>query len=369
MRVLHFIYDDPQNPWVGGGGAVRAFEICRRLTDRADITIVTGRFPGARDETVDGVHYRRLGARAPYAWSRLTYSAAATRLLARADYDAAVFDFSAYTALRFPRGRPVGITVHHLSGASARERWGAAASRIIGALEVRRLRQARVFSATSQAMHDELRTLVREDADIHRVQAGVPDHLFALPHRESDYLLYFGRLDWFHKGLDIVLDAFAILVQAWPHVRLRIAGRGRDAARVAEAVAQRGIGGSVDLLGAVSDDERDRLFAGARAMLMPSRFEGFGLAAAEAMAAGVPVVASDAGSLPEVLDAPHGGIVVPHCDAHSFARAVDALLHDDAARAALGDGARAAAGRFRWDAVAQRHLEFLSAIQRSADGP
>ena len=58
-------------------------------------------------------------------------------------------------------------------------------------------------------------------------------------------------------------------------------------------------------------------------------------AAAEAMAAGVPLVASDAGSLPEVVDAPRGGVLVPPEDAGALARAVGALLDDDARRAAL----------------------------------
>src|SRR5688572_23081455 len=111
MRVLHCIYDDPQNPWVGGGGTVRVFELYRRLAPRlARVEVVTGSWPGATDEVIEGVHYRRLGARRPYLWSRLTYARAATRLLARGNYDAAVFDFSTYTPLEIPRDRPVGIT-------------------------------------------------------------------------------------------------------------------------------------------------------------------------------------------------------------------------------------------------------------------
>src|SRR5688500_8946270 len=122
LRVLHCIYDDPKNPWVGGGGAVRAFALYRRLAPRlASVTVVTGSYPGARDEVIEGVRYVRLGARRPYVWSRLTYSLAATRLLARGDYDVAVFDFSTYTLLRVPLDKPVGITVHHLSEASSLE--------------------------------------------------------------------------------------------------------------------------------------------------------------------------------------------------------------------------------------------------------
>jgi glycosyltransferase involved in cell wall biosynthesis len=76
---------------------------------------------------------------------------------------------------------------------------------------------------------------------------------------------------------------------------------------------------------------------------MPSRFEGFGMVAAEAMAAGLPVVAAASGSLPEVVDAPHGGRLVPPGDPAALASAVAGLLKDDAARLRLGEAARRSA--------------------------
>ena len=64
-RVLHVIYDDPANPWVGGGGAIRLREIYRRVKTRVDVTIVTGRFPGSKDEVIDGITYLRRGIDRP----------------------------------------------------------------------------------------------------------------------------------------------------------------------------------------------------------------------------------------------------------------------------------------------------------------
>lgn len=365
LRVLHVIYDDPRNPWVAGGGAVRVFELYRHLAGRVDATVATGRYPGARDETVDGVRYLRLGAPQPYAWSRLTYAAAANRLLRTAEYDAAVFDFSTYTPIFVPTDRPAGITVHHVTGPTADERWGRALGGGIRGLERAMIRRARRLSATSEATH-ELLSRLAPGIPIDRVYAGVPDELFALPREEEDYLLYFGRLDVFQKGLDTLLEAFALLVRERPGLELRLAGRGKDAERVREMTRALGIEESVRMLGAVSEEERQRLFAGARVQLMPSRFEGFGMVAAEAMAAGVPLVAAAAGSLPEVVDAPGGGVLVPPGDAPALAAAVARLLDDPAARAALSQGARRSAERFRWETVARSHLEFL---HRIAAGP
>ena len=63
MRICHLIYDDVANPWLGGGGAIRAREIYRRLADRHDITLVTGDFPGGkRQEEAEGIHLVRVGS-------------------------------------------------------------------------------------------------------------------------------------------------------------------------------------------------------------------------------------------------------------------------------------------------------------------
>jgi glycosyltransferase involved in cell wall biosynthesis len=367
VRVVHCIYDDPQNPWVGGGGAVRVLELYRHLKDRVEATVLVGAYPGSTDETRDGVRYRHLGRPLPYAWSRITYAHEATRLLREMPFEAAVFDFSAYTPILVPRERPVGITVHHVTGPTARERWGRLPGAALAELERRMLRRARVFSATSGASHEALRKIVPEDATICSVGAGVDDALFHLQRAEQGYVLYFGRLDWFQKGLDVLLAAFARLAAERPGLELKLAGRGRDADRVRRRARDLGIETRVSVLGGVSDEERLRLLSGALLLMMPSRFEGFGMVAAEAMAAGVPVVAAASGSLPEVVAAPAGGVLVPPADPDALAEAAARLLDNDLHRVKLSHSARVSAERFRWRVVAERHFAFLKEI--AAHGP
>ena len=365
LRVVHCIYDDPRNPWVGGGGAVRVFEIYRRLTSDVAATVVTGSFPGARDEVVDGVRYMRVGARTPYAWSRLSYARAATRLLRRAKYDAAVFDFSTYTPLMLPADRPVGVTVHHAASEGARERWGPLASFALDRVERSILRPVRWFTATTPSTLAWLEPRLSSGAQTMIVEAGVPDELFTLERRPENYVLYFGRLDVAHKGLDTLLAAMAILARDRPDVSLRIAGRGRDSARLHAMVRALGLERHVRILGPVPEAERQALFAGALVVVMPSRFEGFGLVAAEAMAAGIPLVASEIGALRDVVGT--GGVLVPPDDAPALANAVAALLDDAGARERMSLAARSAADRFRWDRVAAQHLAFLRRLAASTD--
>lgn len=363
LKVLHIIYDDPANPWVGGGGSVRVRELYSRLRDRVNVTVATGNYPGGKNETIDGISYIRIGATQPYAWSRLTYAAKANALLRRAQYDAAVFDFSGYTPIFLPRGRPTGVTIHHLTSPTAANRWGRPLSRALSMLEKTMIRRAARISATSDAARDAAREIAPE-TPVHMVAAGVPSELFRIERNPADFLLYFGRLDVYHKGIDTLLEAIARVAVEIPSIELRIAGRGQTD-RVAALVDKLGVGNNVKILGAVSDDERNRLFAGAVMQVMPSRFEGFGLAAAEAMAAGVPLIATSVGSLPEVVSPPAGGWLVPSSDPDALANAIFKLLRDDAARASLSVSARESARRFDWDAVARGHYEFVRAI---ADG-
>lgn len=355
MRVVHAIYDDVANPWVGGGGATRVRELYRRLADRVEATIITGRYPGARDETIDHVRYVRLGAARPYAWSRLSFAAAANVFLRRAAYDAAVLDFSSYSPIWVPR-RHAGITVHHITGAAAVERFGRVGGAFVQRLERTMLNRAQRFSATSSAMANALASL----GEVDLVQAGVDDSLFDVERKEQSYLLCFGRLDVEHKGLDVLLAAFAAVAPKHPRLELRLAGRGREHARVAEMARALGLGQRVVVEGPVSALQRNQLFSGALAVIVPSRFEGFGIAAAEAMAAGAPCIVTDLPALREVVG--DAGIFVPSADTAALARALDVIASDTALRADLSQRARALADRFRWSAVADAHYLFLQKV-------
>ena len=336
-------------------------ELYRRLAHRLDVTVVTGNYPGARNETIEGIRHLRIGARKPYWWSRLTYARAANAMLRSASYDAALFDFSGYTPLFLPRGRPTGVIVHHLTSPTAHMRWGRMLSRGLAALERTMIRRASRISATSDASRDAARAIA-PGTPLEMVSAGVPSGLFQIVRRPQDFLLYFGRLDVFHKGIDTLLEAIAKMAKRRPQIELRIAGRGSSIERIAALTAGLGITRNVRILGAVSDAERDELFATAALQLMPSRFEGFGLAAAEAMAAGVPLIAADVGSLPEVVDPPRGGVLVPAADADALAAAAEKLLDDSAAREALSHSARESARRFDWNRVAEDHLRFITNV-------
>lgn len=113
-------------------------------------------------------------------------------------------------------------------------------------------------------------------------------------------------------------------------------------------------------LGFVSETDRADLLAGARAVAVPSLYEGFGLPAAEAMAAGVPVVASAAGALPEVVG--DAGLLVAPGDDRTLAAALAHALDDDDLHADLARRGPVHAARFGWEAT----VDALAALWRRA---
>jgi glycosyltransferase involved in cell wall biosynthesis len=163
-------------------------------------------------------------------------------------------------------------------------------------------------------------------------------------------ILFVGTLEP-RKNLGVLLDAYARLVETSPGAPpLVLAGRPMPAAAAWLArLDTPPLAGRVRTLGYVDDATRQRLYAEARMLVLPSVDEGFGLTALEALACGVPVVASAAGSLPEVVG--RSGLLVDPGRPDAWTAALAALLDDGTARAqGLLGPAHAAA--FSWSATA-----------------
>ncbi|MEU4236220.1 MSMEG_0565 family glycosyltransferase [Actinoplanes sp. NPDC026619] len=183
----------------------------------------------------------------------------------------------------------------------------------------------------------------------------------ATPAREhGEYLLSVGGIEPRKGSLDL-LEAYALIRARIPQLRLVIAGgetlfdyRDYRAAWETRAAA---LNVTPEVLGPVPHDELPGLVAGAAAFAFPSTKEGFGLAAMEALAAGVPVVVRDLPVLREVF----GAAVGYGSDPSALAEALfQAIKEPDAAR--RGRGERLAAAH-TWDAAARRHLEFYAALR------
>jgi glycosyltransferase involved in cell wall biosynthesis len=179
----------------------------------------------------------------------------------------------------------------------------------------------------------------------------VPRPDSAPPPEGEPYLLYVGNV-MPHKNLLRLVEAFALVARELP-IRLVLRGWGRP--RHVQALRDRlgalGIESRVDWQPYAPDDELLALYRGARAVVLPSLHEGFGLTVLEAMACGTPVVASGVSSIPEVVG--DAGILVDPLQPTSIADGLCRIFTDDGLCKELRERGLERARRFSWEATAR----------------
>ena len=169
------------------------------------------------------------------------------------------------------------------------------------------------------------------------------------------------------KGLEVLLHASAQLQPRYPDLRVAFAGDGPSRARLEGLAGQLGIRHSVDFLG-WRDDVQD-LHHGWRAFVAPSIHEGLSLGVMEAMASGLPVVASATGGLPELVEEGITGFLVPVGDPARLAARLDLLLSDDALQRSMGEAARRTAReRFGPERMAASILDLYDGLLGPSSG-
>jgi glycosyltransferase involved in cell wall biosynthesis len=177
-------------------------------------------------------------------------------------------------------------------------------------------------------------------------------------HRRDD-LLFSPANRMPHKGLEILVKALALLPSPRPRLALTASRPGDPLAALAERL---GIRDDVVLNGWIPREELERLYAEAALVVLPTRFEGFGLPVLEAMLHGAPVLCSDLPVLREV-GADAAAYVEPG-SAEALARAISELLGNSRRRAELAEAGRARAARYSWERTA---ASFEIELRRTAD--
>ncbi len=291
MNIVHLIYDDPRNPWCGGGGSIRTFEINKRLARSHSVTVITGRWKGAQDEVIDGVRFIRAGSDRSYMLSRITYALRAPRVSRALPFDILINDFSGYSPV-FPKAftkKPVISIKHHIMG---RHSFGK--NPVFGVFpylfEKIDLRQTRFFVSVSPGQSKYIIGRYGSDKVVQTIYNGISGDLLELEPLEEPYILFLGRMDLYMKGLDVLMDAMGRL--PGPGITLKMAGicSPQNRAKLERLMSKYGIESSVELLGFVTGDEKKDLLRKCMFVVMPSRFEGWGIVAVEAAAACKPVI-------------------------------------------------------------------------------
>jgi len=215
-------------------------------------------------------------------------------------------------------------------------------------------RAAVVFTVSEASRHDLVAAADVPEAKIRVTPNGVDPLFFeaarSLSPGARPYLLGVGTLEP-RKNLPTLLDAFARLRTSGRDLELRLVGRRGWAEQLGIESA---IAPHVRLTGAVGDAELAALYAGAACFVLPSRYEGFGLPLAEALAVGTPAVASDIPALREV--AGDDAIYAPPGDGAALARAIGEALDGGPETTRRVERGRERVRRFSWEACAAATL-------------
>jgi glycosyltransferase involved in cell wall biosynthesis len=330
--------------------------------------LLTHRPPGAAraQSLVPGVQVRRFGL--PVPWVRQLFWApaavAACRLAPRVDLvhahqgeDLAVLAIALAAARRAEL--PLVVTLHTslrhtLTGRGVRARLLCGLG---GAVESAVCRHADAVIALSAR----LATRLREDgipaARIHVIPPGVnsreftpgaPDPLPEIPHPR---VVFVGRLAE-QKGLDTLIAAASLIQRR--DAQIVIVGDGPRRAALEAAIRTRGLEPRVRILGFRAHPRIPPILCHSDLFCLPSRYEELSSALLEAMRAGLPIIATNVGAIPDTLG-PAGKIIAPD-DPAALARAIDELLNDHTLATQLGTHAREQARAYEWSQLANRIL-------------
>ncbi len=272
---------------------------------------------------------------------------------------------------------PTVVTIHDLIPRLLPEYRGGPLVRLYTALVSTTARRAALVLTDSQASkrdlvahlrlpHERVRVIHLATGEQYTPTAAPEDSAirarYGMPER---YVLYLGGFD-VRKNVATALAAYRragpIIGEECPLV---IAGRlpeqdtpfTPDPRRLARELE---VERFVRLIGFVDEADKPALYRGAMAFIFPSRYEGFGLPALEALACGVPVVGSNVASLPEIVG--DGGVLFPPDDAERMAGALVRLATSDIFRVELSRRALAHAARFSWERTARETLAAYQSV-------
>jgi len=369
-----------------GGLGVHCYELCQEFTRLGHRVTFLSPFAGPFTP-VPGVTFRHPGERTgdvtpefpPAYWTGGTpdspfsnsidgYNAWVERLHITDPVDVVhVHDwFGTIGAVAFARHKnlPLVMTVHSTEyDRSLGHPW----DHILSREEVGIQGATRVI-AVSRHLRQQLIDRYRADAARVRViyNAVRPSERLERIDPEKRIVLYVGRLAAM-KGVDTFLRAAARVVPSFSDVLFVIAGEGPEYPRLVQIAAKLGIGDRVMFLGKVSEEEREVLLAGSSVFVLPSVVEPFGIAALEAMAAGVPTIVSKTSGVAEMSRGTT--FRVDFWDVEEFASRISELLEYPTLRQAMGDQGRWEALREGWPERARETLSVYAEAMRAAGVP
>jgi phosphatidyl-myo-inositol alpha-mannosyltransferase len=358
-KIIFSNFDDINNPYFGGGGAIATHQIAKRLVEKYDVKVITGKYPGSKDEVMDGVKYQRVGL--SFFLPQITqaiYTFNLPMLVKKENYDLWFECFTPPISTNFLplfTKRPVIGVVHILCGKEMRRKYRLP----FDLFEKLGIKTYRNIITTSEYLKNKINKL-NSKSNVVVIPNGVESVLsrrFVL----GKYILFMGRIEVGQKGLDLLLKSFARISEVVKYP-LYIAGSGEklQMKKLNRLINSLKLQGRVKVLGKVGGLEKAELYKGSAFVVIPSRFETFSMVALEALSYGKPVLSFDIDGLRWM---PQGcGVKINKFSSQEMSEEILKLSNNPQLLEIMGEVGVDFAKDFTWDSIALQYDLLISQL-------
>lgn len=380
MKIAFITFQYP--PFVQGGAGTYAYNLTKGLARLGhEVHVIAPRVAGYGKESVEeGLFVHRLSFLNKPFLRALSFWFSLRKDFPSLEQRAGEFDvvhdngLSAFSLNSEAVSCPRAVTIHHLARTTVKTlevsllrrvrnlRGEIAFSPLIEPLCMKRA--DRIIAVSQFTKQDIMSVFGIPESKIAVIHHGVHPEDYVLPEEarvklrstlgisSQPMILFTGKLAP-RKGVDVLLRALPQVLREM-EVKLVLAGSGnqQDYQQLAEAL---GISDKLRFLGRVPDDTLRLLFSSCDLFVLPSRLEGLGIVILEAMAAGKPVVATNVGGIPELIESGQNGILVEANNEGKLAGAIVKVLSNKSLAQIIGENnMKKARERFSWEVAAQK---------------
>lgn len=358
IKIIFSNYDDLQNPFYGGGGARAIHEVAKRLTNRYQVTVITGVYPGAKDELVDDVKYKRIGffLFSPKI-SQLIFHFFLPFVVSKHSFDVWMESFtppvsSSFLPL-FTRKPVIGL-VHFLSGEDMFRKYKLP----FFIIEAIGLRTYQYFILVAEFLKDKI-LKINPRAFIEVIPNGLEDKLLKTKFvDQGKYILFMGRIEVNQKGLDLLLGAYKE-IENKVMCKLIIAGPGlkNEVGKLQKLIRDLNLDKKVSYIGKVEHEAKFKTFENALIIVVPSRYETFPITVLESFAFAKSVIVFDIPAMEWISN--DICYKVKPFEKNLLAKGMLDLIQNNTLRNNMGIHAKKFSQNFDWDKVAQKYDKFI----------
>ncbi len=359
MHIVFSSYDDINNPFYGGGGAKAIHEVAKRLTKKHRVTVFTANFRGAKEELIDGVDYKRIGPRQASARvGQIIYQLLLPWYCHFYDFDVWIESFTPPISTAFlplVTKKPVIGLAQLLAGNDMAKKY----SLPFKMVEDFGLRFYKRCIVLTQEEKEKISNKFLR-MKIFVIPNGVNEIIFNKNNSSPENIvLFLGRLDIHQKGIDLLVEAWK-KNETTQREKLLIAGNGShsEIKQLKEMIKASGKK-NVKYLGPVSGKIKFDLFNKSKAIVVPSRFESFGITALEGMQFGKRLVTFDIKGLEWIPK--RFRFIAKSFDTDSLSEAIKSALNSNDNQKYVHES-QIYAKKFMWENISKEYEKVINAV-------